>query len=152
MVAGQIPVTKIYEDEVWIAVEKNLTAAISGELDLESELEEKIMTYQLELSPTAQRPHRVKIDNKSSSFFSIIEVFTYDYKGLLFRLTDILYKNNLDIWIAKIATKADQVVDVFYVRNVLGGKIQNDEDVKRITDSIYKILPNQPRYQKVENY
>ncbi|MBW1643134.1 MAG: [protein-PII] uridylyltransferase, partial [Deltaproteobacteria bacterium] len=134
------PPDKIYEDEVWTAAEKNLKAAISGELDLECALKEKIESYQLDLSPTAQRPHRVKMDNKSSSFYSIIEVFTYDYKGLLFRLTDALYKNNLDIWVAKIATKADQVVDVFYVRNVNGEKIDNDDEVQNIIISIQLVL------------
>ncbi|MBW1895357.1 MAG: HD domain-containing protein, partial [Deltaproteobacteria bacterium] len=110
------PPDKIFEDDVWATAENNLKAAISGELDLTQVLKGKIVSYQTDLAPTAQRPHRVKIDNKSSSFYSIIEVFTYDYKGLLFKLTNAIYKNRLDIWVAKIATKVDQVVDIFYVR------------------------------------
>lgn len=134
------PPDKIFEEDVWIDAEKNLKDALSGELDLTNALREKIISYRTDVSPTAQRPHRVKIDNTSSSFFSIIDVFTYDYKGLLYKLTDTLYTHNLDIWVAKIATKADQVVDVFYVRNVNGEKISNEDDIHKLIASIHEVL------------
>lgn len=137
------PPDKIFEDDVWMRVEKDLQAALAGSLNLEDALREKIISYRKELSPTAQRPHRVKVDNKSSSFFTIIDIFTYDYTGLLYKLTDTLYKNNLDIWIAKIATKADQVVDVFYVRNIDGEKIDKEDDVRSIIHSIQMVLENE---------
>ncbi|MBW2220214.1 MAG: [protein-PII] uridylyltransferase, partial [Deltaproteobacteria bacterium] len=136
------PPDKIFEDDVWATAENNLKAAISGELDLTQVLKGKIVSYQTDLAPTAQRPHRVKIDNKSSSFYSIIEVFTYDYKGLLFKLTNAIYKNRLDIWVAKIATKVDQVVDIFYVRDFNGEKVDEGEKVKKIKESIEQVLSN----------
>ena len=60
---------------------------------------------------TAERPTEIVVDNTTSSFFTIVEVFTFDFPGLLFRVTDALFKCGLDIWVAKIATKVDQVVD-----------------------------------------
>ncbi len=87
------------------------------------------------------RPHRIVIDNDSSSFFTIVEVFTYDFPGLLFIITDALFKCKLDIWVAKIATKVDQVVDVFYVRDFDGQKVDSPDQVAAIKTAIEKRLP-----------
>ncbi|MFV9646788.1 MAG: hypothetical protein ACNYWU_13275, partial [Desulfobacterales bacterium] len=79
-------------------------------------------------------------DNESSSFFTIIEVFTYNFPGLLFTITDTLYRCGLDILVAKIATKADQVVDIFYVRNFEGQKVDSDDQIAKIKAGIEKML------------
>ena len=88
----------------------------------------------------AQRPVRIKVDNESSSFFSIIEVFTYDSPGLLFRITDSLYRCDLDIKVAKIATDVEKVVDVFYVCDLYGEKVTSDEHQSRIINSVENAL------------
>jgi [protein-PII] uridylyltransferase len=67
-------------------------------------------------------------------------VFTYDFPGLLFSITDALYQCDLNIWVAKIATKADQVVDVFYVRDVNGQKVDLPDQVTRIKAAIIERL------------
>ena len=76
-----------------------------------------------------------------SSFFTIIEVFTYDFPGLLFNITDALFNCDLNIWVAKIATKADQVVDVFYVRDLNGQKVDSEDQVESIKMAILDRLP-----------
>jgi [protein-PII] uridylyltransferase len=43
-----------------------------------------------------------------------------------------LFRLGLDVWVSKIATKADQVVDVFYVRDFDGQKIDAPEQVEKI--------------------
>jgi [protein-PII] uridylyltransferase len=90
----------------------------------------------------SRKPHRIRVDNKSSSFFTIIEVFTYDFPGLLFSISDALFKCGLNIWVAKIATKADQVVDVFYVWDLSGQKIDEPDQVTRIKTAIMERLPS----------
>jgi [protein-PII] uridylyltransferase len=47
----------------------------------------------------------------------------------------------LSIWLAKIATKVDQVVDVFYVRDVNGQKVEAPEQVAGIKAAIRNRLP-----------
>jgi Amt family ammonium transporter len=49
-------------------------------------------------------------------------------------VTDALFKCGLDIWVAKIATKVDQVVDVFYVRAAFA------EDVLDTGDTAWMIV------------
>ena len=82
------------------------------------------------------------VDNDSSSFFTIIEVFAYDFPGLLFRITDALFKCRLDVWVAKVATKVDQVVDVFYVRDFDGLKIDSPDHIAAIIKTVAAILPD----------
>ena len=91
----------------------------------------------------SKKPHRVAVDNTASSFFTVIEVFTYDFPGLLFSITDAIFRCDLDIWVAKIATKADQVVDVFYVRDLNGQKVDAEDQVNQIKNAILDRLPAQ---------
>jgi [protein-PII] uridylyltransferase len=135
------PLDKIFEDERWAVAEKNLTSALTGDLDLASQLGKKIETASPIKPRASKRPHKVNVDNESSSFFTIIEVFTYDFPGLLFAITDTLYQADLDIWVAKISTNIDQVVDVFYVRDIHGQKVDSDDQVLRIKEAIYQRLP-----------
>ena len=135
------PPDPILEDEKWNRTAADLTAALAGELDLTAALKKKVQTYRNGKAGLDQRPHRVTLDNTSSSFFTIIEVFTYDFLGLLYSITDAIYRCGLNIWVAKIATKADQVVDVFYVRDINGQKVDLPEQVTAIKATIMERLP-----------
>ncbi|MDI6688656.1 MAG: [protein-PII] uridylyltransferase, partial [Desulfobacterales bacterium] len=134
------PLDQIFEDEKWVKAKKDLESALSEKLNLVEALDKKISSYRASKPRDLVRPHRINVDNKSSSFFTIIEVFTYDFPGLLFKITDTLYKCGLDIRIAKIATKVDQVVDIFYVRDFEGQKIDSDNQISAIKAAIEKIL------------
>lgn len=134
------PPDQIFETEIWNRAEKHLNSALSGSLDLESALSEKVSAYQSSRRYTTQRPHRVVVDNESSSFFTIVEVFTYDFPGLLYSITDALFRCRLDIWVAKIATKVDQVVDVFYVRDFDGQKVDLPDQVEAIKSTLEAVL------------
>jgi [protein-PII] uridylyltransferase len=134
------PPDQLFEEERWLRAEDNLEAALAGKLDLAGALNQKIAGYRRKKSPLINRPDRIAIDNHSSSFFTIIEVFTYDYPGLLFNITDALFACRLDIWVAKIATKVDQVVDVFYVRDFDGQKVDLPEQVEAIKSAVSERL------------
>jgi [protein-PII] uridylyltransferase len=135
------PLDKYFEDERWTRAEHNLTAALTGQLDLSGQLQKKINPIDTIKPKVSKRPHKVIFDNQSSSFFTIIEVYTYDFPGLLFAITDALYRHGLDIWVAKISTKIDQVVDVFYVRDIHGQKVDSDHQVSEIEAAVYERLP-----------
>ena len=126
------PPDQLFEEERWVRAEKNLNDALTKNFDLSSALYKKIARYRQKRSLPVRRPTRVEVDNFSSSFFTIIEVFAYDYPGLLFNITDALFVCQLDIWVAKIATKVDQVVDVFYVRDFDGQKVDDPNQVNHI--------------------
>ena len=135
------PLDQIFEKERWQQAEAHLKSALSGNLDLKTALEEKIKVYRPAKRYVKGRPHQINVDNDSSSFFTIIEVFAYDFPGLLYTITDALFRCGLDIWVAKIATKVDQVVDVFYVRDFDGQKVDLPDQVKKIKTTIKEVLP-----------
>ena len=135
------PPDLIYEEDKWLRAEENLKAVLAGTLDLAVALKPRLDAARMNKPRAAKRPHRVKVDNASSSFFTIIEVFTYDFQGLLYSIADALFRAELDIWVAKIATKVDQVVDVFYVRDLSGQKVDAPERVAAIKEAVLQRLP-----------
>jgi len=135
------PPDLIFENEIWSRAQKQLQRTLAGELDLAEALSEKMSVYRSGRHHPGQRPHRIIVDNESSSFFTIIEVFTYDFTGLLYGITDALFRCKLDIWVAKIATKVDQVVDVFYVRDFDGQKVDSPAQLEAIQAAIEEVLP-----------
>jgi [protein-PII] uridylyltransferase len=135
------PPDPIFEEEKWRRAEDNLTAALAGTLDIAAAIQPRLEAARGVKPRTVKRPHRVRLDNTSSSFFTIIEVFTYDFPGLLYSIADVLFRCELDIWVAKIATKVDQVVDVFYVRDLSGQKVDAPERVSAIKEALLQRLP-----------
>ena len=89
---------------------------------------------------TQNRPQKVVIDNETSSFFTIVEVYAWDFPGLLYRITDALFRCRLDIWVAKSASRIDQVVDVFYVRNFDGEKVDRQQEEDLIRQTVEAVL------------
>ena len=138
----EVKVPKDYdrEKERWEKAHNILSAALTGEIDLHAEIIKRMTTYRPKKSQPKTRPHRVSIDNDLSDFLTVLEIHTYDFPGLLFLITDTLFRREMDVWVAKIATKADQVVDVFYIRDVDGQKIDIPEQEAQLEADILEIL------------
>jgi len=134
------PKDRIFEDRKWARVKENLKSAIMGKIDLDAALKEKTSFHKGKKLPGADSSERVVVDNSSSSFFTIIEIFANNFTGLLFKITNLLYKNNLDVKVAKISTKVDQAVDVFYVRDLDGQKIDDKKRVQSLTRDIRSVI------------
>lgn len=83
-------------------------------------------------SPLPTAPTRVQIDNTSSERYTIVDVFATDRAGLLFTITRTLFELGLSVAVAKIATYVDQVVDVFYVSDLAGRKVVDDERLEEV--------------------
>ena len=86
--------------------------------------------------PTGRHPTEVQVNNEASDSYTIIEVFADDKAGLLFMVAEVLVKLGLSIHMARIGTRLDQVVDVFYVTEVQGEKIPSGERSEKIRQSL----------------
>ncbi len=86
------------------------------------------------------RPNEVRIDNEMSAECTVVEVFTVDRRGLLYRLARALHDAGLVIRFAKIGTFLDQVVDVFYVAERDGQKPQTDGRLAEIRQAIASVI------------
>ncbi|MBW1852325.1 MAG: ACT domain-containing protein [Deltaproteobacteria bacterium] len=120
----------------WYKIKEDLKRTFTGKLSLTYRLGKKGEPSILSNDKKPARIPRVMVDNGSSDFFTIIEVFADDRVGLLYLLTRTLFDLRLDIRIAKIATKGDQIADVFYVRDLEGQKVEDKEHVKEIKDAL----------------
>jgi [protein-PII] uridylyltransferase len=93
---------------------------------------------------------RVLVDDKASASHTVIEVNGRDRPGLLFELTRELTRLSLQVSSAKISTYGEKVVDVFYVRNLFGHKVDNPVKSAEIRATLEAILakdnvPSPPR-------
>jgi [protein-PII] uridylyltransferase len=70
------------------------------------------------------QPTQVRFDNSTSDHYTVITLFAYDRMGLLYSVSKVLFEMQLVLHFAKISTHLDQVVDVFYVSDVAGKKIE----------------------------
>jgi [protein-PII] uridylyltransferase len=138
------PPDPLFEDERWRRAENHLRASLAGRLDLAAALAEKIACLRPAQAAVDRRPPRVVVNNSASSFFTIIEVFAHDFPGLLYRVTDALLRCHLDIWVARVATHVDQVVDVFYVRDFDGQKVDRPDQVAAIEETVMTVLHQGP--------
>ncbi|MFO0897980.1 MAG: [protein-PII] uridylyltransferase [Pirellulales bacterium] len=83
---------------------------------------------------SARLPTRIRLDNTTSDGYTIIDVFAHDQRGLLYTIARQLFEQGLSVSLAKIGTHLDQVVDVFYVTDMAGGKVRDEgrlEEIKR---------------------
>lgn len=135
------PPDPLFEEERWARAGRELQTALAGKLDISQAMAERMETDGSDAPPLVRsRKTRVNVDNNSSRLFTIVEVFTADAPGLLFRLTDALFRCRLDIWSAQIATSADQVVDVFYVRDFDGRKLNAPGQTEWLTATLTTAL------------
>jgi [protein-PII] uridylyltransferase len=83
---------------------------------------------------------RAIIDNQSSNRQTVIEVNGLDRIGLLYDLTDALFNLNLNIASAHITTYGEKAVDVFYVTDLTGAKIESASRQAQIERTLIAVL------------
>ncbi|WP_425467453.1 [protein-PII] uridylyltransferase [Paracoccus laeviglucosivorans] len=72
-------------------------------------------------------PTHVTFDNEASDVYTVVEVDTRDRPGLLYDLTRTLAESHIQIASAVIATFGAQVVDTFYVKDMFGLKLHQQQ-------------------------
>jgi len=75
---------------------------------------------------------RVLVDNKASRSHTVIEINGRDRPGLLHDVTAAITYNGLQISSAHISTYGERVVDVFYVKDVFGMKMERKGKIEAI--------------------
>ncbi|MGC2412350.1 MAG: [protein-PII] uridylyltransferase, partial [Stellaceae bacterium] len=85
-------------------------------------------------------PPRVLIDNQASRSHTVIEVNGRDRPGLLWEVTRELTRLSLQVSSAKISTYGEKVVDVFYVKNLFGHKVEHEQKLAEIRAALEAVL------------
>ena len=82
----------------------------------------------------------VIVNNSWSDRFTVIEVSGLDRPGLLYDLTRAISDLSLNIASAHIATFGERAVDVFYVTDLFGHKIEPRARAKAIREKLIKVF------------
>jgi [protein-PII] uridylyltransferase len=117
-----------------VALEKVLTGDVSAQRELDRPPAIPSRTHVFRVAP------RVLIDNRASRSHTVIEVNGRDRPGLLHEVTRELTRLNLQVSSAKIATYGEKVVDVFYVKNLFGHKVEHPDKLAEIRAALTEVL------------
>lgn len=85
-------------------------------------------------------PPAVTISNTLSNKFTVIEIECLDRPGLLSEVTAVLSDLSLDIASAHITTFGEKVIDTFYVTDLLGHKITNENRQNNIAARLKAVM------------
>ena len=83
---------------------------------------------------------QVIFDNEASHVCTVIEVDARDRPGLLHDLTRALYQAQLSIHSAVIATYGEQAVDVFYVKDLFGLKLDHKDKMAGVERKLLEAM------------
>ncbi len=119
-------------------LKSRIAAALSGTIKLNRELAGRESLPKR--AHVFQVPPRVFLDNAASRFATVIEVNGRDRPGLLYDVTRALTECGLQITTAKISTFGERVVDVFYVKDVFGMKVEHERKQEQIKARLLEAL------------
>ena len=113
--------------------------ALSNRLNIQRELDQQRSSWPKRDQIFTVEP-RVLIDNNASDTFTVIEVNGRDRPGFLHVVTRALTRLNLQIASAHITTYGERAVDVFYVKDLFGLKVVNQDKLKQVGEAVEKSI------------
>ena len=138
-VVDVVNVQSVYEkshaDQDWRQFKTDLHKAINHRLGLEFRLRQKHQASR-KTSAKIQAQAKVVFDNEASETFTVIEVYAANQSGIAYSISRTLTDFQINVFRAKIGTRSDQVVEVFYVLDGDGKKIVEKEFVEEIRQSL----------------
>jgi len=128
---------KNFEDQDWVALDDDLDKALQLRLGLTHRLAKKLKPVTRRKSKPGRRPKtRVVFDTQASENFTVLEVYANNKIGLLYNITHTLSDFGINTYRAKIGSKGDQVVDVFYIQDQNGQLINDETFQKEIEEAL----------------
>ncbi len=114
--------------------------ALSGRLGLAGEIRRASGALIGRRMRAIHVPPRVVIDNRASNTHTVLEVNGRDRPGLLHDVTDAISEQGLQIASAHVTTYGVRAVDVFYVKDVFGLKIENERKLAALRQALLAAL------------
>jgi len=129
----------LFHPRRWTKLQDDLKNVMEGRVGVNS-LAEGMVLPLFHPYYSSRLPTKVEVDNSVSDFYTVVEVYTHDRPGLLYRITQKIFEMGFSIWMARISTKVDQVVDVFYIQDFSGGKLEEEAMISRIKKELIEEL------------
>lgn len=86
-------------------------------------------------------PTEIEVNNDISAHFTVVDVNSTDRAGALFAIANVLFHLDLSIFLAKITTNVDRILDVFYLTDAAGQKVSDPQRIERIRSAILAAIP-----------
>ena len=131
---------EIVENGYLDRVEEDLASVLEGKTDPDRLIANRAPTLPLITKRYPATRTTVRVDNRSSDFYSIVDVRTPDRFGLLFAITRTFAELGLSIHLAFINTRRGQAFDAFYVQDEAGQKVWDDDKLATMERKIYQAL------------
>ncbi len=116
--------------------------ALSGRIRLAAEIKRTSQALLGRRMRAIHVPPRVVIDNHASNTHTVLEVNGRDRPGLLHDVTAAISDQGLQIASAHVTTYGVRAVDVFYVKDVFGLKVENDRKLATLREALLIALTN----------
>jgi [protein-PII] uridylyltransferase len=116
--------------------------ALSGRLRIAAEIGRMSRVLLGQRMRAIHVPPRVVIDNHASNTHTVLEVNGRDRPGLLHDVTTAISEQGLQIASAHITTYGVRAVDVFYVKDVFGLKVENERKLALLREALLSALTN----------
>jgi len=116
--------------------------ALSGRLRVTSEIRKMSKSLLGRRMRAIHVPPRVVIDNHASNTHTVLEVNGRDRPGLLHDVTAAINEQGVQIASAHVTTYGVRAVDVFYVKDLFGLKLENERRLAKLRDAMLKALEN----------
>ncbi|MEM6617314.1 MAG: [protein-PII] uridylyltransferase [Pseudomonadota bacterium] len=117
-----------------------IEAGMRGEIAMPDQVKRKTRHGQPGRLKAFSIAPEVRIDNDVSTQQTLLEISGLDRPGLLYDLTTAIGTLNLNVASAHIATFGERALDVFYVTDLTGGKIQTKARQTRIKKALLKVF------------
>ena len=114
--------------------------ALSGRLGLDSEIRRASRALPGRRMRAIHVSPRVLIDNRASNTHTVLEVNGRDRLGLLHDVTAAISEQGLQIASAHVTTYGVRAVDVFYVKDVFGLKVENERKLSLLRQALLSAL------------
>ena len=119
----------------WERVDRDLVAALAGDLDLEQRLAAKSRTYGEAGGPSDHAAIKAFPAGRRTA----IEVRAPDRIGLLHELLEALHALDLDLQLARIDTRGHEAIDTFYVQDE-GGRPLGEDKLAMVEGRLHTII------------
>jgi [protein-PII] uridylyltransferase len=116
--------------------------ALSGRIRLASEIKKMSKSLMGQRVRAIHVAPRVVIDNRASNTHTVLEVNGRDRPGLLHDVTAAISEQGLQIASAHVTTYGVRAVDVFYVKDVFGMKVENERKLQQLREALLAALEN----------
>ena len=97
------------------AIAEKLLSVVNGDKKVEDFLKASQQRIYAVINPPVPVKCKVVFDNDISRQYTVVDIISGDRTGLLFDISNVFEKENLDIASARIVTDARRVRDAFYI-------------------------------------